>query len=596
MRTHVTSIPVARETAPQTPPEHAVVRAAAQRTQPRARRCRGRVAVVRPVAAAPRGATGSVAPRPGRGGGRAPEPGDRTVPGARRAAVRSGPRSRRAGAGGIPVALRYLDDRAGPEAGPSGTSLRGRGRLQGPTRVFPDSPSDRAVRCSWTPHRTRPRKPGHRRAAGPPHRPPTSTAPPSPAAGHGHEMRLHRRRGGRMLGGVAVGLADYFDVDPVLVRVGFVVLPSWAAWPCPSTWPAGRSSPTRTRDTSIAEEILARERAPAPTETHARHRSTSERLPNRLRRPRRPRRTDALPLGPRLPDGPAGRAALDAGLRAPTTSATRSPTSCPATTRRAGSTRPSSRRRLDTAMSATTRGHLNGLFHDLPRLPEPPATADGTAPCPGSSSSPSWPWSPVATLPFYPLYHVPWFLFAIVGFILWRRAAGGPWHHHITAAGGPSSAMAVTDTEHTEKGPDAHPRPPPRAHPGDPSMDEDLAPRCMRYRSSPACPTTSSRSSPPSARSAPPTPARSSRPRTCPFATGTSSPAATRWSSATAPRSGCSGGVTPGPSMLPPELWQVVGEVAPEHRRTVRAAKAVMPIGRILAEDGFGGAEGWGPS
>src|SRR5580692_3913384 len=28
--------------------------------------------------------------------------------------------------------------------------------------------------------------------------------------------------------------------------------------------------------------------------------------------------------------------------------------------------------RLDTAMSATTRGDLNGLFHDLPRLPSEP--------------------------------------------------------------------------------------------------------------------------------------------------------------------------------------------------------------------------------
>ena len=30
------------------------------------------------------------------------------------------------------------------------------------------------------------------------------------------------------------------------------------------------------------------------------------------------------------------------------------------------------KRRLDTAMSATTRGDLNGLFDDLPRLPSPP--------------------------------------------------------------------------------------------------------------------------------------------------------------------------------------------------------------------------------
>ena len=28
-----------------------------------------------------------------------------------------------------------------------------------------------------------------------------------------------------------------------------------------------------------------------------------------------------------------------------------------------------------------------------------------------------------ATLPFYPMFHVPWLLFAVIGFVLWRRAA-----------------------------------------------------------------------------------------------------------------------------------------------------------------------------
>jgi hypothetical protein len=94
-------------------------------------------------------------------------------------------------------------------------------------------------------------------------------------------------------------------------------------------------------------------------------------------------------------------------------------------------------------MSATTRGDLNGLFHDLPTLPE-------AAPPPPTRRQRALPWLfllafvafvAVATLPFYPLYHVPWFLFAVVGFILWRRAAGGPWHHHHHAGGGgrPSS-------------------------------------------------------------------------------------------------------------------------------------------------------------
>ena len=52
--------------------------------------------------------------------------------------------------------------------------------------------------------------------------------------------------------------------------------------------------------------------------------------------------------------------------------------------------------RLDTAMSATTRGDLNGLFHDLPKLPSPHRhrRRGASAPCRGSSCSPSWPSSP----------------------------------------------------------------------------------------------------------------------------------------------------------------------------------------------------------
>ncbi len=36
--------------------------------------------------------------------------------------------------------------------------------------------------------------------------------------------RLRRRRGGRVVAGVAGGLADYLRVDPVLVRLAFVAL------------------------------------------------------------------------------------------------------------------------------------------------------------------------------------------------------------------------------------------------------------------------------------------------------------------------------------------------------------------------------------
>ena len=100
--------------------------------------------------------------------------------------------------------------------------------------------------------------------------------------------------------------------------------------------------------------------------------------------------------------------------------------------------------RLDAAMSATTRGDLNGLFHDLPRLPEAP-------PPPPTRRQRAVPWFillafvtvvALATVPFYPLYHVPWFLFAIVGFVLWRRAVGGHWHrHHAVGGSRPSSVM-----------------------------------------------------------------------------------------------------------------------------------------------------------
>jgi hypothetical protein len=101
-------------------------------------------------------------------------------------------------------------------------------------------------------------------------------------------------------------------------------------------------------------------------------------------------------------------------------------------------------------MSATTRGDLNGLFDDLPPLSSEP-------PPPPPRHRRVLPWILVvavvaiaagASIPFFPLYHVPWLLFAIVGFFVWRRAGGhigGPHHlHHVhqdRAAGQPSSVM-----------------------------------------------------------------------------------------------------------------------------------------------------------
>lgn len=98
--------------------------------------------------------------------------------------------------------------------------------------------------------------------------------------------------------------------------------------------------------------------------------------------------------------------------------------------------------RLDTAMSATTRGDLHGLFHDLPPLPSAP-------PPPPPRHRRMLPFVVVvvflavvagATIPFFPMYHVPWLLFALVGFVLWRRMARrSHWHAH-REGGRPSSA------------------------------------------------------------------------------------------------------------------------------------------------------------
>jgi phage shock protein PspC (stress-responsive transcriptional regulator) len=93
--------------------------------------------------------------------------------------------------------------------------------------------------------------------------PDTDTAtqlPPGQAVGHDHEQRLHRRHRGRMLGGVAAGLADYFDVDPTLVRIGFVALAFVGGLAVPLYLAGWALIPDEETDTSIAEELMARER------------------------------------------------------------------------------------------------------------------------------------------------------------------------------------------------------------------------------------------------------------------------------------------------------------------------------------------------
>ncbi|MDO9446036.1 MAG: PspC domain-containing protein, partial [Dehalococcoidia bacterium] len=57
----------------------------------------------------------------------------------------------------------------------------------------------------------------------------TEPAPETPpveasTAGPPPRRRLMRSRDDEMIAGVAGGIAEYFDLDPVLVRVAFVVL------------------------------------------------------------------------------------------------------------------------------------------------------------------------------------------------------------------------------------------------------------------------------------------------------------------------------------------------------------------------------------
>ncbi len=74
------------------------------------------------------------------------------------------------------------------------------------------------------------------------------------------EQRLHRVGRGRMLAGVAAGVADYFDVDPTLVRIGFVVLAFLGGLAVPLYLAGWLLIPDEDSDVSVAEELLAHER------------------------------------------------------------------------------------------------------------------------------------------------------------------------------------------------------------------------------------------------------------------------------------------------------------------------------------------------
>jgi phage shock protein PspC (stress-responsive transcriptional regulator) len=85
----------------------------------------------------------------------------------------------------------------------------------------------------------------------------SSARPPYP----GDEPRLRRGRHGKMLAGVAVGVADYFDVDPTIVRIGFVALAFLGGLAVPLYLAGWLLIPDEESDLSVAEELLARERA-----------------------------------------------------------------------------------------------------------------------------------------------------------------------------------------------------------------------------------------------------------------------------------------------------------------------------------------------
>jgi phage shock protein C len=87
-----------------------------------------------------------------------------------------------------------------------------------------------------------------------------TSLPPTAPPGPGGEQRLHRGGRGRMLAGVAVGLADYFDVDPTMVRIGFVALAFLGGLAVPLYLAGWLLIPDEESDVSVAEELVARER------------------------------------------------------------------------------------------------------------------------------------------------------------------------------------------------------------------------------------------------------------------------------------------------------------------------------------------------
>jgi phage shock protein C len=62
-----------------------------------------------------------------------------------------------------------------------------------------------------------------------------------------------------MVAGVAAGMADYFDIDPTMVRIGFVVLSLMGGLAIPLYVAGWLLIPEEGARTSVAEDLLVRE-------------------------------------------------------------------------------------------------------------------------------------------------------------------------------------------------------------------------------------------------------------------------------------------------------------------------------------------------
>ena len=92
----------------------------------------------------------------------------------------------------------------------------------------------------------------------------TTTEPTEPTESTRPERdsdRLQRGGDGRMVGGVAVGLADYFDIDPTVVRIGFVALTLLGGLAVPLYIAGWLLIPEEGAESSVAEELLHHERS-----------------------------------------------------------------------------------------------------------------------------------------------------------------------------------------------------------------------------------------------------------------------------------------------------------------------------------------------